>query len=124
MSRVATRELVHLERLPLSLDEPVGEDGDARRGDFVAADCADPSEAASESAERREVRSVVGGLPARQQRVIIERFGFGEGERRTLEQVGRGLGVTRERVRQIETRALRELESRNPALREFLRGQD
>ena len=112
MSRVATRELVHLERLPLSLDEPIGEDGDARRGDFVAADCADPSEAASESAERREVRSVVGGLPARKRRVIVERFGFGEGERRTLEQVGRGLGVTRERVRQIEKEAFRELEER------------
>ena len=111
-SRAAMRELAHLERLPLSLDEPIGDDGDARRCDFVAADCADPSEAASESAERREVRSVVGGLPERQRRVIIERFGFGEGERRTLEQVGRGLGVTRERVRQIEKEAFRELEER------------
>jgi len=112
MSRVATRELIHLERLPLSLDEPIGEDGDARRGDFVAADCANPSEAASESAERREVRLVVAGLPPRQRRVIIERFGFGQDEPRTLEQVGRGLGVTRERARQIEKATLRELEER------------
>ena len=111
-SRAATRELAHFERLPVSLDEPIGEDGDTSRGDLIAADCKDPVEAATAGAERREVRLVVDQLPARQRRVIIERFGFGDDEPRTLEQVGRGLGVTRERVRQIEKETLRKLEER------------
>jgi RNA polymerase primary sigma factor len=109
MSRAATRELVHLERLPVSLDEPIGEDGDTRRGDLIAGNSEDPVEAATESAARQEIRSVVDRLPSRQRRVIIERFGFEGDEPRTLEQVGRGLGVTRERVRQIEKETLRRL---------------
>ncbi|MEA2492704.1 MAG: polymerase primary sigma factor, partial [Thermoleophilaceae bacterium] len=112
MSPSSMRELAHVERLPLSLDEPIGDDGDACRGDFVAANCDDPDEAASENAERREVRLVVDGLPRRQRRVIVERFGFGQGEPMTLEQVGRGLGVTRERVRQIQKATLNELGER------------
>ena len=110
MSPAATRELVHLERLPVSLDEPISEDGDTSRGDLIAGDSKDPIEAATEGAERREVRLVVDQLPARQRRVIVERFGFGDDEPRTLEQVGRGLGVTRERVRQIEKETLLKLE--------------
>jgi RNA polymerase primary sigma factor len=110
MSRAATRELVHLERLPVSLDEPISEDGDTRRGDLIAGDSKDPAEAATESAERAEVRLIVDRLPARQRRVITERFGFGGDEPRTLEQVGRRLGVTRERVRQIEKETLGKLE--------------
>ena len=110
MSPAAARELVHLERLPVSLDEPISEDGDTNRGDLIAGDSKDPIEAATEGAERREVRLVVDQLPARQRRVIVERFGFGDDEPRTLEQVGRGLGVTRERVRQIEKETLRKLE--------------
>ena len=110
MSLSLVRDLAHLERLPLSLDEPVGEDGDARRGDFIAGDCADPGEAANESAERREVRLVVDRLPRRQRRVISERYGFGDDGPMTLERVGRGLGVTRERVRQIQKETLSELE--------------
>jgi RNA polymerase primary sigma factor len=110
MSRAAARELAHLERLPVSLDEPIGEDGDTSRGELIAGDSEDPVDAATEGAERREVRVVVDQLPARQRRVIIERFGFGGDEPRTLEQVGRGMGVTRERVRQIEKATLRKLE--------------
>ena len=112
LSQSAMRELVHLERLPLSLDEPIREDADANRGDFIAADCEDPGEAANESAKRHEVRLVVDGLPQRQRRVIIERFGFGQDKPKTLEQVGQALGVTRERVRQIEKQTLRELGER------------
>jgi len=110
MSRAAARELAHLERLPVSLDEPIGEDGDTSRGELIAGDSEDPVDAATEGAELREVRVVVDQLPARQRRVIIERFGFGGDEPRTLEQVGRGMGVTRERVRQIEKATLRKLE--------------
>jgi RNA polymerase primary sigma factor len=110
MSRAATRELVHLERLPVSLDEPISEDGDTQRGDLIAGDGKDPGEAVTESAERGEVRLIVDRLPSRQRRVIIERFGFEGDEPRTLEEVGRGLGVTRERVRQIEKETLRKLE--------------
>ena len=110
MSRAATRELAQLERLPVSLDEPLGEDGDTLRGDVIAGDSEDPLEAATDSAERREVRLVVDRLPSRQKQVIVERFGFEGDQPRTLEQVGRGLGVTRERARQIETETLQRLE--------------
>jgi RNA polymerase primary sigma factor len=112
MSPSSMRELAHVEHLPLSLDEPVGDDGDACRGDFVAANCEDPGEIASENAERRKVRLVVDGLPRRQRRVIVERFGLGQDEPMTLEQVGRGLGVTRERARQIQQATLSELGER------------
>ena len=112
MDLSAMRDLAYLERLPLSLDDPVGEDGGACRGDFVAAECQDPGTAAEESAERRSVRLVVDRLPRRERRVIVERFGFGPDEPMTLEQVGRGLGVTRERVRQIQKATLSELEER------------
>jgi RNA polymerase primary sigma factor len=114
MSLAATREVASLDRAPLSLDEPIGEDGDSNRADFVPADCEDPSEVATNGAARREVRLVVGRLPSRKRRVIIERFGFVRDEPQTLEQVGRGLGVTRQRVRQIEEQALRELGERLP----------
>jgi RNA polymerase primary sigma factor len=109
MSRAAACELAQLEQLPVSLDEPHGEDGDARRGDFIADLSESPLDAATDSAERREVRLLVDRLPSRQRRVIIERFGFEDSQPRTLEQVGRGLGVTRERARQIEKATLHEL---------------
>jgi RNA polymerase primary sigma factor len=112
MSPSSMRELAHVERLPLSLDEPIGDDGDACRGDFVAANCEDPGEVASKNAKRREVRLVVDRLPRRQRRVIVERFGLGQDEPMTLEQVGRGLGVTRERARQIQQATLSELGER------------
>jgi RNA polymerase primary sigma factor len=110
MSRAAACELAQLEHLPVSLDEPHGENSDARRGDFIADLSEGPLEAATDSAERREVRLLVDRLPSRQRRVIIERFGFEDSEPRTLEQVGRGLGVTRERARQIEKATLDKLE--------------
>jgi RNA polymerase primary sigma factor len=111
MTRAATCELAHLEQLPISLDEPISDGGDTRRGNLVAADAEDPVDAATDSSDRREVKLVVDRLPPRQRRVIVERFGFEGNEPRTLEQVGRGLGVTRERVRQIEKETLHELEA-------------
>jgi RNA polymerase primary sigma factor len=110
MSRAAACELAQLEQLPVSLDEPHGEDGDASRGDFIADLSKGPLDAATDSAERRELRLLVDRLPPRQRRVIIERFGFEDSQPRTLEQVGRGLGVTRERARQIEKATLHKLE--------------
>jgi RNA polymerase primary sigma factor len=110
ISRAAVSELAQLERLPVSLDEPIGEDGDTSRGEMIAGAAEDPVDAATASAERGEIRSVVDGLPSRQRRVIIERFGFENSEPKTLEQVGQGMGVTRERARQIEKETLDKLE--------------
>jgi RNA polymerase primary sigma factor len=110
ISRTAAFELAHLERLPISLDESIGEDGDVARGDLIAGHDDDPLDVAANSAERREIRLLVDRLPARQQRVITERFGFDGIGPMTLDQVGRSLGVTRERARQIEKETLHKLE--------------
>jgi RNA polymerase sigma factor (sigma-70 family) len=96
--------------LPVSLDEPLGVETDTLRGDLIAGHDEDPLEAATTSADRREVRLVVERLPARQRSVIVDRFGFEGSQPKTLEQVGRRLGVTRERARQIEAETLVKLE--------------
>jgi RNA polymerase sigma factor (sigma-70 family) len=72
----------------------------------------------------QELQTALEELSERTRQVLAARFGLGDRDPATLEQVGAEIGVTRERVRQIETRALRELESKNPGLRNFLRGQE
>jgi RNA polymerase primary sigma factor len=108
---------------PISLESPVGEDGDASYGDFIATDNLDPTDAAAEGMLTEELESALNTLPEREAMVLKLRHGLIDGREHTLEEVGKLMGVTRERVRQIEVKALRKLkyrESRTRRLRDFL----
>ena len=102
----------------VSLDTPVGEDGDTSLGDFVPDDMASPEEQAFKVVLSDTVRTILRGLNAREQQVIVLRFGLDDGIQHTLEEVGKVLHVTRERVRQIEAKALRRL--RNGRIRRMV----
>jgi RNA polymerase primary sigma factor len=118
------REIMKIEREPLSLHMPVGEDGESRLGDLIEDKTAMlPSDAVIDANLREHTESVLKTLTPRERIVIKMRFGFGDGEQSTLEEVGRTIGVTRERARQIEAEVLRNLRSAAPAgrLRAFLR---
>jgi RNA polymerase primary sigma factor len=109
---------------PVSLEGPVG-DGESNFAEMVEDQNARQPEAAVTRHQReRELQAALEELSERTRHVIEARFGLNDREPATLEQVGAEIGVTRERVRQIETRALRELETRNPGLRDFLRGAE
>jgi RNA polymerase primary sigma factor len=100
---------------PTSLDLPIGEDGDATLGDLIAAaDGVDPQAAAEASSLASSVTEALAGLTPREQRILRMRFGIGDARDHTLEEVGQVFGVTRERIRQIEAKALEKL--RDPAL--------
>jgi RNA polymerase primary sigma factor len=99
---------------PTSLDAPVGEDGDASLGDLIMApEAIDPHAAAEASALQKIVGEALAGLTPREQRIMRMRFGIGEASDHTLEEIGKEFGVTRERIRQIEAKALEKL--RDPA---------
>ena len=107
---------------PVSLEGPVG-DGESNFADLVEDHNArQPEAAVTRSQREEELRAALDELGERTRLVLEARFGLNDREPATLEQVGVEIGVTRERVRQIETRALRELEAKNPGLRDFLRG--
>ena len=107
---------------PVSLEGPVG-DGESNFADLVEDQNArQPEAAVTRSQREQELRAALEELGERTRLVLEARFGLNDREPATLEQVGVEIGVTRERVRQIETRALRELEAKNPGLRDFLRG--
>ncbi|HEV7679669.1 MAG TPA: RNA polymerase sigma factor RpoD [Candidatus Dormibacteraeota bacterium] len=115
------REITRLPQDPLSLETPVGEEEDSRLGDFVEdRDAEAPAEAASKAMMRTEVDEVLETLTPRERRVLQLRFGLVDGQQRTLEEVGKRFSVTRERIRQIEARALRKL--RHPSRRGSLSG--
>jgi RNA polymerase primary sigma factor len=113
MTPERVRYILKLAREPISLESPVGEDGDATLGDFVPG--RDESAATlSEHADlARQMRGVLASLSPREEKIMRLRFGVGEGGEHTLEQVGQRFAVTRERIRQIEAKALRKL--RHPA---------
>jgi RNA polymerase primary sigma factor len=97
-----------------SLDAPVGEDGDATLADLIkASDAVDPYAAAEASALQRIVSEALADLTPREQRILRMRFGIGSTADHTLEEIGKEFGVTRERIRQIEAKALEKL--RHPA---------
>ncbi|HEY7296547.1 MAG TPA: sigma-70 family RNA polymerase sigma factor [Xanthobacteraceae bacterium] len=101
---------------PTSLDVPIGEDGDATLGDLIkATDAVDPHAAAEASALKRIVAQALNELTPREQRILILRFGIGASSEHTLEEVGKMFGVTRERIRQIEAKALEKLRHLNHA---------
>jgi RNA polymerase primary sigma factor len=117
------REIRKISRDPVSLETPVGDEEDAHLGDFVEdKESATPSDAASLAILHSEMEDILDTLSPRERRVLQLRFGLADGHQRTLEEVGKRFGVTRERIRQIEAKALRKLRhpSRSLKLREFL----
>ncbi len=117
------REIMKVAQEPVSLETPIGEEEDSHLGDFIEdEDALAPAEAASFRLLREQLESVLDGLMPREQRVLRLRFGLDDGRARTLEEVGQVFGVTRERIRQIEAKALRKLRhpSRSKQLKDFL----
>src|SRR5882762_10795992 len=117
------REIVKVSQDPVSLETPIGEEEDSHLGDFVEdREAVSPSDAASHKLLKEQVESVLEGLTGRERRVLQLRFGLEDGRTRTLEEVGREFNVTRERIRQIEAKALRKLRhpSRSRKLKDYL----
>jgi RNA polymerase primary sigma factor len=117
------REIIKVSQEPVSLETPIGEEEDSHLGDFIEDQGTPaPAEAASHQLLKEQVQEVVGSLTPREQKVLILRFGLEDGRSRTLEEVGREFNVTRERIRQIEAKALRKLRhpSRSKKLKDYL----
>jgi RNA polymerase primary sigma factor len=117
------REIIKASQEPVSLEAPIGEEEDSRLGDFVEdAGALAPAEAASHQLLREQMENVLDSLSGRERRVLQLRFGLDDGRSRTLEEVGKEFGVTRERIRQIEAKALRKLRhpSRSKKLKDYL----
>ena len=113
-------DIIRIARRPLSLETPIGDEEDSVLGDFIEDDeITPPDEAATYNLLRENLSEVLDGLPLREGRILQLRYGLFDGQAYTLEEVGRKVGVTRERVRQIETQALNRL--RQPAIRRKLR---
>jgi RNA polymerase primary sigma factor len=105
------KDILRIAQLPVSLEKPIGEEEDSELGDFVEDDTAEsPFELASENLRRENVRRALDALPTREREVIEMRYGLSGGKARTLEEVGKAFGVTRERIRQIENNTLKKLE--------------
>ena len=122
MEAARVRELLQLSQDPISLETPVGEEEDAPLEDFRDDEAGIPADEAGRQLLRRELMTVLKSLTPREERVIALRFGLEDGRARTLEELGREFNVTRERVRQIEAKALRKLRhpSRAKRLRDYL----
>jgi RNA polymerase primary sigma factor len=117
------REIIKVSQEPVSLETPIGEEEDSHLGDFIEDQgTMAPSEAASHQLLKEQVQDVLSSLTPREQKVLVLRFGLEDGRSRTLEEVGREFNVTRERIRQIEAKALRKLRhpSRSKKLKDYL----
>ena len=117
------REIIKVSQEPVSLETPIGEEEDSHLGDFLEDTSAlAPADAASQQLLKEAVEEVLSSLTLRERRVLQLRFGLEDGRSRTLEEVGREFGVTRERIRQIEAKALRKLRhpSRSRRLKDYL----
>lgn len=116
-------EIMKIAQEPVSLETPIGEEEDSHLGDFIQDDDAPaPSEAATFTLLKEQLSEVINTLTAREEKVLRLRFGLDDGRARTLEEVGSEFGVTRERIRQIEAKALRKLRhpSRSKKLKDYL----
>ena len=123
MSEEKVREIMKIAQDPVSLETPIGEEEDSHLGDFIPdEDALAPTEAAAYSLLKDQIEEVLGSLNEREQKVLKLRFGLEDGRARTLEEVGKEFDVTRERIRQIEAKALRKLRhpSRSKKLRDYL----
>jgi RNA polymerase primary sigma factor len=117
------REILKVSADPISLDTPIGEEDDSHLGDFISDESMmGPEDAASYSILKDQITKLLDTLTDREQRVLILRFGLNDGRSRTLEEVGKEFNVTRERIRQIEAKALRKL--RHPSRAKLLKGYD
>ncbi len=117
------REIIKVSQEPVSLETPIGEEEDSHLGDFIEDQgTMAPAEAASHQLLKEQVQDVLSSLTPREQKVLVLRFGLEDGRSRTLEEVGREFNVTRERIRQIEAKALRKLRhpSRSKKLKDYL----
>ncbi|MBI4267445.1 MAG: RNA polymerase sigma factor RpoD, partial [Chloroflexi bacterium] len=117
------REIVKVAQLPISLEAPIGEEEDSHLGDFIEdRNALPPLDAASRQLLKEQIDDVLSFLSHRERRVIQLRFGLEDGRSRTLEEVGQEFSVTRERIRQIEAKALRKLRhpSRSRKLKDYL----
>jgi RNA polymerase primary sigma factor len=112
MTTEEVREILRMAQLPVSLEKPIGEEEESSLGDFVPDDSAEsPFDTASLSLRREDIENALASLPPRERQVIEMRYGLNGDPPRTLEEVGRAFGVTRERIRQIENNTLKKLES-------------
>jgi RNA polymerase primary sigma factor len=116
------REVMKISQEPISLETPIGEEEDSHLGDFIEdQEAVAPAEAASVMLLKEKMADVLQNLTERERKVLVLRFGLEDGHQRTLEEVGQEFGVTRERIRQIEAKALRKLRhpSRGKALKDY-----
>lgn len=115
------REIIKVSQVPTSLEKPVGEEEDSRLGDFIPDETASPDQQASAALLKEHIAEVFSTLTPREAKVLEYRFGLEDGKQRTLEEVGKEFGVTRERIRQIEAKAIRKLRhpSRAKKLRDY-----
>ncbi|MEG2928682.1 MAG: RNA polymerase sigma factor RpoD [Oscillospiraceae bacterium] len=123
MPQDKVREILKVAQEPISLESPIGEEEDSHLGDFIPDyDAPVPEEAATHTLLKEQLGEVLSTLTAREAKVLSLRFGIEDGRPRTLEEVGKEFNVTRERIRQIEAKALRKLRhpSRNKKLKDFL----
>lgn len=123
MSVEKVREIQKISQDPVSLETPIGEEEDSHLGDFIQdSDAQSPADAAAYTLLKEQFQEVLGTLTPREARVLKLRFGLEDGQMRTLEEVGKEFNVTRERIRQIEAKALRKLRhpSRSKKLKDFL----
>ena len=123
ISEPKVREIIKIAQEPVSLETPIGEEEDSHLGDFISDDDTPaPAEVASHALMREQLWDVLDTLTPREEKVLRLRFGLDDGNQRTLEEVGREFKVTRERIRQIEAKALRKLRhpSRSKKLKDYL----
>ena len=116
------REIIKVSQEPASLEAPVGEEEDSRLGDFIQDSSASPTDQATQALLKDHIREMLSTLSPREAKVLEYRFGLEDGKQRTLEEVGKEFGVTRERIRQIEAKAIRKLRhpTRARKLRDYL----
>ncbi len=121
MSVERIREIQRISREPVSMETPVGDEEDSSLGDFIRDDTTPvPADEAARTMLREQIREILNDLTEREQQVLRLRYGLDDDRSRTLEEVGKQLNVTRERIRQIEAKALRKLKRKNIRMRDYL----